>query len=173
VKRGNGYSVVIELDKDPVTGKRRQKWHSGYRTKRDAERALTEIVASLHTGSYIEPTKQTVTDFTKEWLVAIEPTIRPSTHFSYDRNLRLHVLPRLGSVQLRKVDAGMLNGLYAALLADGKQSNGGGGLSPRSVRYVHTLSIGRSVMLSVGDGLPETLPTPPIHYGPRQLLGRR
>ena len=139
VKRGNGYSVVIELDKDPVTGKRRQKWHSGYRTKRDAERALTEIVASLHTGSYIEPTKQTVTDFTKEWLVAIEPTIRPSTHFSYDRNLRLHVLPRLGSVQLRKVDAGMLNGLYAALLADGKQSNGGGGLSPRSVRYVHTI----------------------------------
>jgi hypothetical protein len=33
----------------------------------------------------------------------------------------------------------MLNGLYAALLADGKQSNGGGGLSPRSVRYVHTI----------------------------------
>ena len=57
VKRGNGYSVVIELDKDPVTGNRRQKWHSGYRTKRDAERALTEIVASVHSGTYLEPTK--------------------------------------------------------------------------------------------------------------------
>ena len=142
VKRGDGYSVVVELDRDPVTNKRRQKWHSGYRTKRDAERALTGMLASLDTGTYLEPTKQTLTDFTKEWLVAIEPTIRPSTHFSYDRNLRLHVLPRLGSVQLRKVDAGMLNGLYAALLADGKQTtaNGGaGGLSPRSVRYVHTI----------------------------------
>ena len=42
-------------------------------------------------------------------------------------------------MQLRRVDAGMLNGLYAELLADGKQSNGGGGLSSRSVRYVHTI----------------------------------
>jgi integrase len=42
-------------------------------------------------------------------------------------------------VQLRRIDAGMLNGLYADLLANGKQSNGGGGLSPRSVRYVHTI----------------------------------
>jgi integrase len=33
----------------------------------------------------------------------------------------------------------MLNGLYPALLEDRKQSNGGGGLSPRSVRYVHTI----------------------------------
>jgi integrase len=139
VKRGNGYSVVVELDRDPITGKRRQKWSSGYRTKRDAERGLSEIVASLHAGTYVEPTKQTVREYLKDWLAAIEPTIRPSTHYSYARNLRLHVLPRLGSVQLRRVDAGMLNALYAALLADGKQSNGGGGLSPRSVRYIHTI----------------------------------
>jgi integrase len=32
-----------------------------------------------------------------------------------------------------------MHGLYAELLADGKQSNGGGGRSPRSVRYVHTI----------------------------------
>ena len=32
VRRGAGYSVVVELDRDPVTGRRRQKWHSGFRT---------------------------------------------------------------------------------------------------------------------------------------------
>jgi integrase len=139
VRRGDGYSVVVELERDPITGHRRQKWQSGYKTKREAERALSTAVASLHDGTYIEPTKQTLADFVTEWLAAIEPTLRPSTHYSYSRNLRLHVLPLLGSVQLRRVDAGMLNGLYAALLADGKQSNGGGGLSPRSVRYIHTI----------------------------------
>ena len=56
-----------------------------------------------------------------------------------DRNLRLHVLPRLGSVQLRRIDAGMLNTLYAALLADGRKDHAGGRLSPRSVRYIHTI----------------------------------
>jgi integrase len=109
VKRGDRYSVVVELDRDPITSKRRQKWVSGYRTKRDAERALSEIVASVHTGSYLEPTKQTFSVFAPEWLVAIKPTIRPSTHYSYSRNLQLHVLPKLGSVQLRRIDAGMLN----------------------------------------------------------------
>ncbi len=32
VKRGHSYSVVVELDRDPTTGKRRREWHSGYRT---------------------------------------------------------------------------------------------------------------------------------------------
>jgi hypothetical protein len=82
VKRGNGYSVVVELDRDPITGKRRQKWHSGYRTKRDAERALTELLAAKDSGSYVEPTKQTLADFVTEWLAAVESTIRPSTHHS-------------------------------------------------------------------------------------------
>jgi integrase len=140
VKRGNGYSVVVEVDRDPITNKRRQKWLSGYRTKRDAERALSEIVASLHTGSYLEPTKQTLSDFTREWLAAIKPTIRPSTHYSYSRNLQLHVLPQLGSVQLRRIDAGMLNTLYASLLAEGRKNYAGGGLSPRIVRYIHTIT---------------------------------
>lgn len=139
VKRGAGYSVVVELDRDPVTGKRRQKWHSGYRTKRAAERALAEMVTSVNAGTFIEPTSQTIGEHLTEWLAAIEPTIRPATHYSYSRNVRLHVVPRLGSVLLRRVDGGMLNALYAALLTDGKCSNGGGGLAPRTVRYIHTI----------------------------------
>jgi hypothetical protein len=27
LKRGNRYSVVLELNRDPVTGKRRREWH--------------------------------------------------------------------------------------------------------------------------------------------------
>jgi Arm DNA-binding domain/Phage integrase, N-terminal SAM-like domain len=132
VKRGDRYSVVV-LERDPITGKRRQKWTSGYRTKREAERALSEIVASVHSGSYLEPTKQTLTEFATDWLAAIKPTVRPATHYSYSRNLRLHVLPTLGTVQLRRIDAGMRNTLYASLLADGRKDYAGGGLSPRSV----------------------------------------
>jgi len=86
VKRGDRYSVVVELDRDPVSGRRRQKWHSGYRTKRDDERAMSEMVAALHAGTYLEPTKQTLEEFTKDWLAAIEPTIRPSTHYSYEES---------------------------------------------------------------------------------------
>jgi integrase len=139
VKRGDGYTVVVELDRDPITNKRRQKWHSGYRTKREAERALSDLVASVHSGGYVEPTKQNLAQFASEWLAAIKPTVRPATHYSYERNLRLHVLLPLGPVPLRRIDAGMLNTLYAALLADGRKDHAGGGLSPRTVGYIHTI----------------------------------
>ena len=119
VKRGDGYSVIVELDRDPITGKRRQKWHSGYRTKRDAERALNELQADAGKGTYVPKSRQAVREYVEEWLAAIKPTVRPSTHYSYGRNLQLHVVPRIGSAPLAAVDAGTLNALYAALLADG------------------------------------------------------
>jgi hypothetical protein len=75
----------------------------------------------------------------EHWLAAISPTVRSATHYSYARNLRLHVLPSLGQMPMVAVDAGMLNGLYARLLAEGRQDHDGGGLSSRSVRYVHTI----------------------------------
>lgn len=139
IKRGKGYSVVLDLGDDPVTRKRRQKWHSGFATKREAQAALAELIGNVNQGTYVTRTKQTVAAFVEEWLVAIAPTVRIATHYSYARNLRLHVIPYIGSMPMVAVDAGMLNGLYARLLADGRKDREGGGLSPRSVRYVHTI----------------------------------
>lgn len=138
VKRGKGYAVVLELAQDPETGRRRQKWHSGYRTKADAERARTELLGRLDQGTYVAPTKSTLGEFLAEWLDTIETTVRESTADSYRRNVENHVIPRIGSVRLTSVDAGTLNGLYAEMLRSGRR-DGRGGLSPRTVRYVHTI----------------------------------
>jgi len=94
----------------------------------------------VNKGAYVAKSRQTLAEFTVDWLAAIQPTLRPATHYSYARNLRLHVLPYLGSTPLAGIDAGALNGLYAALLAGGRQDSKGGGLAPRSVRYVHTIA---------------------------------
>ncbi len=169
VKRGKGYSVVLDVGRDPQTGKRRQKWHSGYRTKREAEAALAEMVGNVNRGTYVEKTRQTLGEFVGDWLAAIEPTVRPATHYSYSRNLRLHVLPYLGSAPLVAVDAGTLNGLYARLLAEGRKDSEGGGLSPRSVRYVHTI-LHRVLKDAVKWGDWPAIPgTPPTRRGPRAV----
>ena len=52
----------------------------------------------------------------------------------------MHVLPYIGTAPLVSVDAGTLNALYARLLAEGRKDHAGGGLSPRTVRYVHTIT---------------------------------
>ena len=74
----------------------------------------------------------------REWLPVVESRVKPSTHHSYERNLELHVLPRLGLTQLRQLTSSSLNRLYSELLADGHQTKEGG-LSAKTVRYIHTI----------------------------------
>lgn len=54
------------------------------------------------------------------------------------RNLRLHVLPRLGGRLLQQVTPTLLNNLYADLMESGRTNGGPGGLSAKTVRYEHT-----------------------------------
>ncbi|MEO1058638.1 MAG: site-specific integrase, partial [Actinomycetota bacterium] len=132
VKKGDRYYVKIELDPDPLTGRRRQKWHSGYRTKKEAERARVDLLSKFDRGEYVEPSQQTLGDYLTEWLSAMEHTVRPSTFDSYERNMRNHVIAHIGSTRLAKVDAAVLNGLYVLLLTSGRRqpSRTGRGYSP-------------------------------------------
>jgi integrase len=139
IRRGSTYSVVLELDRDPATGKRRRKWHSGYRTKRDAERARIDLLARVQQGGYVEPSQLTVGIFlVDQWLPSIRASVREGTFESYRRNVRSHLVPRLGNVPLQMLTPPRLNAFYADLLQDGRR-DGSGGLSPRTVRYVHTI----------------------------------
>jgi integrase len=138
VRRGKSWAVVIELPRDSQTEKRRQRWHSGFRTRKDAERKRIELLSSVDSGTYVENTRHTLTQFFDDWFPAIATTIRPATLYSYERNVGLHVVPYIGTLTLQKVDAGTLNALYARLLENGSKHRGRG-LSARSVRYVHTI----------------------------------
>jgi integrase len=141
LKRGARYSVVIELDRDPVTGKRRREWHSGYRTKRDAEAGRVEILGRLQRGEHIAPSKLSVAAFLEDrWLPARESTLRPSTHESYASNVRTHIIPAIGGPPLQGLDAATLTTFYGERLKSG--------LSARTVRYLHTI-----VRMALADAL--------------------
>ena len=137
-KRGNKWSVVVDVGRDPETGRRKQKWHSGFDTRRDANRALTEILSRLERGTYVEPSKETVAVYLSSWLDAQRARLRPSTLASYDGNVKAHIIPALGPVPLQRLTAGHLDVLYADLLQNGR-TDGRGGLGPRTVRYVHVI----------------------------------
>lgn len=140
------WGYIIDVGRDAQSGKRKQKRKRGFATKKEAEKARTAALNSVHRGEYLEVTKQTVLEFIEEWLETIRPTVAPATHATYKRHLSNHFLPYLGHVPLAALDAGMLTSLQARLLASGRKSTKGHGtgLSPTTVGHVHS-AIGRAL----------------------------
>ena len=138
IKRGGSWSVVVEHGRNPITGNRIRRWHSGFATKREAEKARTEILSRLDKGTYVEPAKRTLGTFlVEDWLPAVQPRLQASTFDSYQRNVRLHVLPDIGAVAIQSLTPARLNAYYGKLLEDGRLDGKAGGLAPKTVRYIH------------------------------------
>lgn len=53
IRRGSRYSVVVDVGRDPTIGKRIREWHSGYETRKAAERARVEILHALDNGGHV------------------------------------------------------------------------------------------------------------------------
>jgi integrase len=128
--------VVVDVGLDGG-GRRRQKWHGGFATRREAEVERARIVNELHTGGYVSPQRATLAEWVRQsWLPMTKTRVKPSTYDSYRSNMETHVLPALGGQALPALTAPMLNTLYADLLNHGGDR---GPLAPKTVRYIHTI----------------------------------
>jgi len=139
-KRSQGsWTVVYDLPMDAVTGKRRQKSQTVKGTKRDAERALREIISSIEQGAYVKPNKLTLGELLRLWLkdyASMNTTDR--TQESYYSIVETHLIPALGRIPLTDLQAQHVQSYYSSKLADGR-ADGKGGLSARSVVYHHRI----------------------------------
>jgi integrase len=137
-KKGNRYYAVVYEGVDAATQKESHRWYIGGRTRKEAERVLAELIKHQHDGDYRAPERITVEAYLLErWLPMKRAQLRPSSFDSYERNLKNHVIPRLGSVPLQRLTPEDLDGLYADLLSGGRRNGSGGCLSAKTVRYVH------------------------------------
>ena len=116
---------------------RRRQTKGGFATRKACQAAMSEALVAVAQASFVPASRLTLREFlTNEWLPTIKGTLRPTTYESYRGLCADHVIPRLGGVQLQKLGAAQINGLYAYLLNEGR-IRGKGGLSPSSVRRVH------------------------------------
>lgn len=131
--------VVVDVGRKP-DGRRRQKWHGGYRTRKEAEAARARIVNDLNRGTYVEPSPITLAEWVNDtWLAVAKSRLKATTWDSYRRTLELHLLPAFGSMKLTDITPTALDRHYADLLENGRRNRDGGPLSARSVRYVHAV----------------------------------
>ncbi|MGD0880510.1 MAG: tyrosine-type recombinase/integrase [Acidimicrobiales bacterium] len=118
-------------------GQRRQTRRRGFRTKKLAQEELDKVRRTVTQTRYVPPARETFGEYLDRWLAGLPTRLRPSTCDGYRRCLQ-YVTPGLRSRRLDHVTADNLDQLYAALLVSGRRQREGG-LSPRSVRYVHSV----------------------------------
>lgn len=140
-ERANGsFRATVFAGIDPVTGTRRYIKKTAA-TRREAEIELTRLQNQVderrHPRSAI-----TVSQALEQWLEVAEH--EPSTRERYEQLIRLYIEPTLGKQPIAKVDAEILERLYARLMRCRKLCAGGPKrghecepLAPNTVRKIH------------------------------------
>ncbi|HKP51498.1 MAG TPA: site-specific integrase [Chloroflexia bacterium] len=131
--RGITWQFTVELPRDPITGKRRQKLLSAA-TKREVEDKAMQLRASIGAGGFAEADakKLTVTDYLKKWLESSKQSTRATTHRRYGDLMRQHVMPFIGGIKLAKLAPLDVQRLYSDRMEVAR-------LSPTTVAQIHTI----------------------------------
>lgn len=144
IQRSEGsWSIVVYLGRDPISGKKRQKWNTFHGNKKQAQAELTRTLHEFNTGAYVEPAKLTVAEYLERWLNDYAKTnVAGKTFERYCGIVRRQLVPALGSVQLCKLKPLQIQSYYSQALQSGRlpqagRKNDPSGLSARTVLHHH------------------------------------
>lgn len=133
------YEVVLESGHDPTSGKRQHQTFAVHGTKRDAERAAATRTAALASGSYVDPTRETVGEFMHRWLRDyVDPSISLRSRIRYRDIVEEVLVPHLGSVPIQQLKPAHILATEQEMRKSGNRKTGGP-LAPASVRKIHNV----------------------------------
>jgi integrase len=105
-KRGKTYTYVVDIGRDPVTGKRKQKTKGGFKTKKEAHAALAKIINEVESGEYKETKKTTFLQFAEDFFeTQVKPNLRKATQHNYNRTIALLREHSLGRQEMTEINA--------------------------------------------------------------------
>ena len=135
-RRGAGWGYVADIGFDPVTGKRRQRTKSGFKTKREAEEAVRAVLDEVRVGAYVPPSTETVGEYLAGWLERAKPNLRRTSWDGYRKDVK-HLTSRLGAIPLQELKPVQLEACYAELATSGGMR--GQGLSAKTIGNAHAV----------------------------------
>ncbi|MFT8319294.1 MAG: site-specific integrase [Bacillus sp. (in: firmicutes)] len=102
-KRGDKWSYTVDIGKDPITGKRKQKTKSGFKTKKEAETALNELVYEVNNGSWIAPKELTFKEFSLDWYESYKYKLKETTSEQYSIKINKWINPFFGNNKIQEI----------------------------------------------------------------------
>jgi integrase len=131
-----------------IDGGARRRFYG--KTRAEANAKLQSALGAVRAGLPVPTDRLTVAEYLDDWLTGASRALRPSTASTYERHIRLHILPSLGRLPVARLRPEQLDRLYAGLLAKG--------LSRTSVQHIHAI-LRRSLSQATRRGVIARNPT--------------
>jgi integrase len=135
-------------------GRKIYRQHTVHGSKRDAERERTRLLRTMDTGTYLEPSRQTVAEYLESWLVSYAKThVSARTFERYTDDVRLALIPGMGHILLTRLSPQDIREFYAHELEHGRaDGRGRGPLSATTVVH-HARILHEALKHAVNEGL--------------------
>src|SRR5215204_1804681 len=151
-KRGNGEGSIgrrkdgLYMGRYTVqtpTGPKRKTLYG--KTRREVDEKLTKAKADRDGGLVFDADILKLGDYLARWLNdSVKDTVKQTTYESYERLVRIHLVPAFGRMKLKNLTPTHVRGLYREKLDSG--------LSASSVQCIHAL-LHKALKQAVNDGL--------------------
>lgn len=135
-KRGSAWELRVHVGLDPVTGRKRYVSRTHRGTKREAQRALAQMVVEAdELGS--RRLRATVGDLLDEWFAHASPDFSPSTVHETRGTIERYLRPTFGATEVAKLRTDDIDRFYRSL-REGKTKSGEP-LKPGTIRRMHVI----------------------------------
>lgn len=137
-KRKDGSWCGVVTSGRDNEGKLKRQYIYG-KTRTEVTEKIIKSQSEVNAGTFIEPNKVKMGEWLDTWLNNyMKPSLRPTTFSSYEHIIRMHIKPVLADDYLKELRPERLQKLYNQKFTKGRL-DGQGGLSARSVRYIHII----------------------------------
>lgn len=118
-KRGTTWSYYFDLGK--IDGKRKKKEKGGFRTKKEAEQALTAAMNEYNNaGTVFEASDITVSDYLDQWYdLHCKLNLKYNTQVGYLQIIENHLKPKFGLYKLKAINSTILQEYANSLKLNG------------------------------------------------------
>lgn len=132
------WQIILELERDPITGERKRKYKTVSGTKKEAEAKMAELIQRYeNNGALIEPKKMRMEELMGQFLNSHQHNVATRTADRYRGIINSHLIPDLGHFQVREIKPIHIESYQNKKINSGKIN--GEGLSAQTVRMHHNL----------------------------------
>ena len=132
-KRGNTWTYTVDIGRDPLTGRRKQKVKGGFTRQKDAQAALRKILTELDENRYVEPSKETFSSYLENWFTHYQKRIKDTTVSSRKYLMDKHLIKEnpFSNKELAKITTQDIDAFYNLKLEQG--------YSTSTIRKIHQM----------------------------------